>query len=150
MENGGCPDDGLIFDAAGNLYGTSWGALAGPCDLNGNVFQLTRQTNGKWQETVLFNFSTEAAGLFPSAGLIFDAAGNLYGTTPFGGGESGCPGGFGCGTVFELVRGGTGWSEVVLHRFPDSLGDGTVALGRRCGRRSREFVRHHLRRWGSV
>jgi uncharacterized repeat protein (TIGR03803 family) len=124
ITDGGCPTDGLIFDAAGNLYGTSWGALTGCGGAStGNVFQLKPGKNGTWHETVLRNFNTNGAGVFPTAGLIFDAAGNLYGTTPYGGGGSDCE--FGCGVVFKLSA-KDGWNEEVLHRFLDNGVDGIV------------------------
>ena len=128
LENGGCPNDGLIFDAAGNLYGTSGGTFGGGCT-EGNVFQLTPSANGTWRQVVLHTFGANEDGLYPSAGLIFDAAGNLYGTTPYGGGKgNGCDGG--CGTVFKLMPNGNGgWTEEVLHRFPDNATDGTVPFG---------------------
>jgi uncharacterized repeat protein (TIGR03803 family) len=71
---------------------------------------------GTPQEQVLYRFGGEDDGASPNAGLIADAAGNLYGTTTAGGGF-GC-GGSGCGTVFELSpQQGGGWVETVLHRF---------------------------------
>jgi uncharacterized repeat protein (TIGR03803 family) len=66
----------LIFDNAGNLYGTTGG---GGANGDGTVFELT-PSNGIWTETVLHSFSG-SDGLTPDAGLIFDSAGNLYGTT---------------------------------------------------------------------
>lgn len=68
------------------------------------------------QEQVLYRFGAGSDGAQPNAGLIADAAGNLYGTTGAGGG-AGC-GGSGCGTVFELSpKQGGGWIETVLHIF---------------------------------
>src|SRR5215469_4800221 len=88
--DGARPFGGLIMDAASNLYGTTQDF--GGCDLGcGIVFKLDPSGN----ETVLHTF-TGSDGANPSAGLIMDAAGNLYGTTP-GGGASG-----GCGTVFKI------------------------------------------------
>src|ERR1019366_44782 len=88
------PWAGLIFDAAGNLYGTTYGG--GTYD-KGTVFELTPTAGGGWTETVLHSFNqTGTDGTEPLAGLIFDAAGNLYGTTYQGGTYSG-------GTVFEVT-----------------------------------------------
>jgi len=103
------PRGNLIFDAAGNLYGTtSVGGMFG----NGTVFQLSPSGT----ETVLYNFGNGGDGQNPQAGLLFDGAGNLYGTTANGGG-TGC-GGNGCGTVFELSPNGAGgWTETVLYSF---------------------------------
>jgi uncharacterized repeat protein (TIGR03803 family) len=109
------PFAGVIFDAAGNLYGTTWigGSSKSPCNSNcGVVFKLSPGANGKWTETVLHYFNGND-GANPYAGLIFDAAGNLYGTTWMGGTTS-C----GCGTVFKLSPGANGkWRETVLHSF---------------------------------
>jgi len=106
----GCePGSNLIFDAAGNLYGTS---PRGGATNYGVVFELSPQVGGGWTEAVLHSFSDNGHdGFLPQGGLIFDAAGNLYGTTSGGGEHKG-------GTVFELspVTGG-GWSEFVLHNF---------------------------------
>src|ERR1035438_1221071 len=107
------PEAGLIFDAAGNLYGTtSQGGSSGV----GTVFELTPATGGTWTEKVLHSFGGGADGGYPEAGLILDAAGNLYGTTQWGGTST-------VGAVFELTpaAGGT-WTEKVLHSF---LNDGT-------------------------
>ncbi len=76
---GPIPNAGLIFDAAGNLYGTTLrlAALTG----YGTVFELTPTAGGGWTEKVLHSFGNGTDGANPHAGLIFDAAGNLYGTT---------------------------------------------------------------------
>jgi uncharacterized repeat protein (TIGR03803 family) len=109
-EDGGCPFAGLIFDSAGNLYGTTAFA-AGFSGTAGNVFELTPTQGGGWTEHVLHLFGNAGDGMFPYAGLIFDTAGNLYGTTIAGGS-------YGGGTVFELtpMQGG-GWNEQLLHSF---------------------------------
>jgi uncharacterized repeat protein (TIGR03803 family) len=96
----------LVFDTAGNLYGTA--ELGGSHD-NGAIFQLKAGTSGKWQEKVIFSFGQSA--IEPWGGLTFDTAGNMYGTTLQGGN----PGTdckrywddrqfYGCGTVFEITR----------------------------------------------
>jgi uncharacterized repeat protein (TIGR03803 family) len=113
------PGAGLVFDTAGNLYGTTMfaGAYAKACGGLpgcGTVFQLTPRADGKWKEEVLHSFNGKD-GEVPEATLIFDAAGNLYGTTPFGGAN-------GVGTVFELTPGTNGkWKEKVLHNFGNSI-----------------------------
>jgi uncharacterized repeat protein (TIGR03803 family) len=100
------PYAGVIFDAAGNLYGTT--TIGGIHD-DGVVFELTPSSGG-WTETVLHSFSG-TDGLQPLAGLIFDTTGNLYGTTTSGGTYS-------YGTVFELTpTQGGGWTEQVLYSF---------------------------------
>ena len=104
------PQAGLISDAAGNLYGTTtFGGTAGAG--NGTVFELTPSAGGSWTEKVLHSFGNGADGIWPYAGLTFDAAGNLYGTTYEGGA-------YGWGTVFELTpTGGGDWTERVLYDF---------------------------------
>lgn len=106
--NNGClPRGGLISDPAGNLYGTTW--ACGVYD-EGTVFELTPSAGGSWTEAVLYAF--ESVGEAPVAGLIFDAEGNLYGTTPLLIGDSGF------GTAFELVPHSDGtWTESTLYRF---------------------------------
>ncbi|MGH6876849.1 MAG: choice-of-anchor tandem repeat GloVer-containing protein, partial [Rhizomicrobium sp.] len=87
--DGGDPFDALI-DIKGNLWGT---AFDGGADGYGTVFKVAPDGT----ESVLYSFTGGSDGSNPEAGLIRDAAGNLYGTTYFGGG-TGCGGG-GCGTV---------------------------------------------------
>jgi len=110
--DGKSPRSGLIFDGAGNLYGTTSAGGNGKCFNGygcGTVFKLTPDGI----ETVLYAFHGGGDGSFPSGNLVFDASGNLYGTTEGGGGK-GCYNGSGCGTVFELAPDGT---ETVLSRF---------------------------------
>lgn len=116
--DGAGPRAGLIFDAAGNLYGTT--AFGGVPNL-GTVFELTPNADGSWSEKVLYSFTGESDGASPFAGLTFDQAGNLYGTT-LGGGTGGTP----AGTVFELTPNADGsWSERIIHSFTREIdGDG--------------------------
>jgi uncharacterized repeat protein (TIGR03803 family) len=115
--DGAYPQAGLIFDAAGNLYGT---ASLGGAGCNGQgcgvVFKL--DTTGK--ETVLYSFKNFPDGAYPEGGLIWDGKGNLYGTTSAGGIDHRyCNG---CGTIFKVSPSG---KETVLYRFPRlSTGDG--------------------------
>jgi uncharacterized repeat protein (TIGR03803 family) len=119
--DGTSPYAGLIFDAAGNLYGTT--SQGGTYIFRGTVFELTPAAGGGWTETVLHSFGNGADADSPQAGLIFDAAGNLYGTTVEGGTGSNCI--FGCGTVFELTpAAGGGWTEKVLYSFNANGTDG--------------------------
>ncbi len=109
------PYTGLIVDAAGNLYGTTeWGGAYN----SGTVFELTAGAKGKWKEKLLHSFNDNGRdGYAPYDRLIFDPAGNLYGTTTRGGSSgTGC-GGQGCGIVFQLTPGTKGWTEKVLHSF---------------------------------
>jgi uncharacterized repeat protein (TIGR03803 family) len=99
--DGTLPYGNVIFDAAGNLYGTTSDGGTGLCARSivvgcGTVFVLSPNTSGGWTETVLHNFQDEGDGYWPYAGLIFDAAGNLYGTTQEGGFH-------GLGTVFKIT-----------------------------------------------
>jgi uncharacterized repeat protein (TIGR03803 family) len=98
----------LIFDSAGNLYGTAlWSGAYG----QGAVFELTPAVSGRWTQQILHTFNSNLGdGVFPVGGLIFDAAGHLYGTTSAGGTRGG-------GTVFELSSTTAGWSESILHNF---------------------------------
>jgi uncharacterized repeat protein (TIGR03803 family) len=98
---------GLIFDSAGNLYGTTQnGGHFGM----GTVFELSPTANGSWKRKVLHHFhGPDGSG--PTAGVIFDAAGNLYGETFSGGPDND-------GVVFELKPiGGGNWSEALLKSF---------------------------------
>jgi uncharacterized repeat protein (TIGR03803 family) len=99
--DGFSPSTALVMDASGNLYGT---ATYGGANNNGVVFELSPGEDGQWTETTLhtFDFST-GDGNWPNATLIFDAKGNLYGTTTGGGTGTGSCGFEGCGTVFEIV-----------------------------------------------
>ena len=119
------PVAGLTMDAAGNLYGTTF--AGGPYN-GGTVFELTPSAGGGWTETVLHNFNHDGSdGYTPEAGLVLDAAGDLYGTTHDGGTHNcGTPqSDDGCGTVFELSpASGGGWTETVLHSFSNNGLDG--------------------------
>ena len=118
--DGGSPLGGLIFDANGNLYGTtSVGGANGP----GTVFEMTPNGDGTWTETVLYSFNG-TDGNYPQAGVGFDTNGNLYGTTTYGGTNStACNNG--CGVVFQLQPGSNGtWTEKVLHNFNRNGKDG--------------------------
>jgi hypothetical protein len=131
--DGRSPTGQFIADRAGNLYGT---AQLGGINDNGVVFELSPPATkgGKWTETVLYRFQGGADGIAPNPGLVFDSAGNLYGTT-FDGGN--CR--YYCGVVFQLapphMTGGS-WTETVLHSFggarsPDGGGPtGSLVLDR--------------------
>jgi len=128
--DGATPAGGLIIDKAGNLYGTTAYGGTGNCVLLGlklgcgAVYELSppKEKGGKWTETVLYSFPTAKQGYLPQGDLVFDASGNLYGATSFGGGHGTTCNGFYqyCGAVFELsppkTEGGK-WTEKVLHGF---------------------------------
>jgi hypothetical protein len=109
----------LIFDTAGNLYGTT--SYGGPgCSVFGcgTVFEVQRTTTG-WQEITLYEFAGGGDGENPFSGLVFDSAGNLYGTTLYGG--SGSCEDFaphtGCGTIFKLTNSNGTWQKTTLYSF---------------------------------
>jgi uncharacterized repeat protein (TIGR03803 family) len=110
---------GLTMDAAGNIVGTtSKGGIYG-C---GTVFKLTKSRS--WKESLLHAFACGTDGNFPVAGVTFDAVGNLFGTTEFGGIQNQN----GYGIVFELSPVGGAWKETVLHRFSNG-NDGADPAG---------------------
>lgn len=107
--DGGSPYGGLVADAAGDLYGTTY---YGGADGLGSVFELARSAHGPYRERVLYSFGAGSDGSSPTATLLF-TNGELYGTTSAGGGSCGC------GTLFKVsARSGR---ETVLHAF----GNGT-------------------------
>jgi hypothetical protein len=108
----------LIPGPSGSFYGVSSGGGLARCSEGcGNVFQLTPSSGGGWTQTILHTF-TGADGVWPQTGLLLDHAGNLYGTTFYGGSSSeGCLGN-GCGVVFRLSRDLNGtWTETILYSF---------------------------------
>jgi hypothetical protein len=128
--DGGYSYNGLVMDAAGNLYGTTdlggtptGGCPGGTC---GTVFELSppQKQGGTWTETVLYSFCSEPGctdGAYPQDRLALDEQGNLYGTTNVGGLQGGCNtdgfAGYGCGVVFQLAHTKSGWKENVLYTF---------------------------------
>lgn len=108
------PMGSLIFDASGNLYGTTYGGGGSNihCTTNscGTVFELSPNTKDPWTEQVLYRFNGSTDGSSPVSGVIQDSVGNLYGTTLYGGSNEN-------GTVFELQQTGGSWKESVLYRF---------------------------------
>ena len=109
------PAGGLLRDAAGNLYGTTadGGTAEGGGCIHGCGTVFKRDATGK--QTVLYAFTGKADGSGPFANLIRDAAGNLYGTTGYGGNPS-CFVGLGCGVIFKVDTTG---KETVLYTFAD-------------------------------
>jgi uncharacterized repeat protein (TIGR03803 family) len=102
--DGSTPFGNVVFDSAGNLYGTT--SIGGHSHINclqgcGTIYRLTQTGGGAWREQVLHRFlDAFNEGALPRTGLVFDANGNLYGTT-YQGGDPGC-GANACGTVFEF------------------------------------------------
>jgi len=113
--NDGWLPSGLVFDAAGNAYGTTFysGADVGQGCGTGIVYKLTQNPQTRrWIETILYDFKCgQNDGANPSSTVVFDAAGNLYSTTAYGGLS-------GWGTVFKLTPNPDGsWSETILWNF---------------------------------
>lgn len=120
--DGGDPATSLVFDGSGNAYGTT---VVGGDFGYGAVFEMKR-SGTKFQEVVLYSFSGLADGKNPYGGVIFDGAGNLYGTTVAGGSGETCSGD-GCGVVYKLTPAGSGWTQSVLYNFAggnDGFGPG--------------------------
>lgn len=117
--NGPLPLGSLAIDASGNLYGVtvSGGSMGPGCAPTcGTVYELSPTATG-WQLTVLYSFLGGADGYEPGAGVILDQAGNIYGTTEYGGYLNGpCISG-GCGTVFTLTPSRGGWKHTVIYNF---------------------------------
>jgi uncharacterized repeat protein (TIGR03803 family) len=128
--DGRYPYAGLVVDAAGNAYGTT--SQGGPHG-GGTIYKLTPTPKGYWKQTVLYDFPNCANGCGPNTSLVFDQAGNLYGTA--GGGLTVCDGGgYYCGVVFKLTpqSGGT-WKYSLLHKFngtDGNSGNGVVIDGK--------------------
>jgi uncharacterized repeat protein (TIGR03803 family) len=112
------PRSEVLIDSEGNLFGTAnqGGYIGfgggGSCNPCGDVFELV-PSNGGWTEKGVYRFTGYQYGVdgaYPVGGVIFDQAGNLYGTnTSYGD----C----GFGTVFQLTPSGSGWTEKLLHQF---------------------------------
>jgi uncharacterized repeat protein (TIGR03803 family) len=110
QSDGAIPEAGVIQDAAGNLYGTTfYGGATG----YGVVYRL----DPTGHQTVLYNFTGEPDGGNPAGDVLMDAAGNLYGMTLWGGS--------GWGTVYKLNAAG---QETVLHTFTNGF-DGSKPSG---------------------
>ncbi len=115
-DDGWAPASGMIFDSAGNLYGTTQGGIYG----QGTVFRLTYSGSG-WVLNTLYTFQGRADGSLPGP-LIFDRSGNLYGAT-IGGGSGGG------GTVFELMPSGGSWTFALLYDLGPGIGsEGNLAM----------------------
>ncbi|HUK73987.1 MAG TPA: choice-of-anchor tandem repeat GloVer-containing protein [Candidatus Bathyarchaeia archaeon] len=147
-EDGARPCSRITIGSDGTLYGTTseGGGTQCPagagCYPNGNggcgtVFNLAPPAHasgsilGNWNETVLYRFTGESDGAYPQGDIAFDADGNLDGVTTEGGNfgqDCGTQLGDGCGTVYQLTRSGSGWTENVVHSF-QPMNDGAGPVG---------------------
>ena len=142
VNDGYSPQAGVVFDGAGNLYGTTTG---GGSYNAGTVFELAPTSQGGWTKSIIYNFTGGTDGAYPATDLVFDAHGDIFGTAATGGcGNHGCgaatpgrvgpaapqPCDDGCGTVFELTPQVDGsWTETTLHVFT-AAPDGGVPSSR--------------------
>jgi uncharacterized repeat protein (TIGR03803 family) len=126
--DGVSPSSALVLDPSGNLYGeTTFGGLSKA----GTVFQLSRNSDGKWSEKIIYTFSGGGGGGYPYGGMIFDRSGNLYGVASGGlGNPQQCGGSSGCGVVFELSPQANGtWNEQLIYSFQPNGTDGIIPNG---------------------
>ena len=101
----------LTFDRQGNIYGTTPDGGSSSCAGVGCgvVYELSPSSGG-WTEKILYAFQGGQDGEAPVAGVVFDNAGNMYGTTVAGGAYQG-------GAVYELTPSGSGWTESIIYSF---------------------------------
>jgi len=136
--DGSGPVGSIVMDKQGNIFGAT--SYTNPCVTSlqcGSVYELSppQQPGDPWTETTLYDFQgfNHGDGGSPEGGLVQDAAGNLYGTTAYGGGGP-CillGSAVGCGTVYELVRPqkpGGAWKEKGLYSFQGNQ-DGQFPIG---------------------
>jgi len=127
-DDGSTPIGGLVFDAAGNLYGTTALGGTGVCQYGnacGTVFKLSPGQGGSWTESVLYDFQPPPDGSSPIGNLVIDSTGNLFGAAEYGGTGEGGDGG---GVVFELTPNAEGkWTETIIHTF-EGGSDGALPL----------------------
>lgn len=115
--DGGGPVAPLAIDKAGNVYGAA--SFGGVGTNGGAIFELSPSAHG-WTETILYNFVPGSGSAGPG-GVVFDAAGNLWGTVGI------ATGGF--GGVFELSPAGGSWNYSLVHAFTGSEHDGSFPYG---------------------
>ena len=109
---------GKLLLRGGHIYGA---ATTGGENGSGTVFELTPARGGEWDFKTLYSFQGAPDGVFPYGALLFDAAGNLYGTTYYGGAN-------GLGAIYQLSSDGAGgWSETVLYSFKSGT-DGNSSI----------------------
>jgi hypothetical protein len=117
--SGTYPKSNLLFDSAGNIYGTTNSGDNG----FGTLYELSPTTKGSWTEKTLIAFDTFGYAEYPQGNIAFDGAGNIYGSS-FNGGPSNL------GAVWEASPNGSGsWVETVVHDFGGGIGDGSYPVG---------------------
>lgn len=124
FENDGqLPEAGVVLDESGNIFGTTW---RGGSKGGGVVFELSKQPDGTWVETILHDFVGDGDGFSLWGPVTLDREGNLYGSTQ----QGGTFGAYGYGTLFTLHhRVGMGWSETILHNFSNGPDGGMPQQG---------------------
>ncbi len=159
IPDGSLPVGGIVFDSAGNLYGATTEGGSSSCvsvAQCGTVYQLvpSAKQGGAWTETVLYVFKGNASqdGASPAGGLVMDSAGNLYGTTAYGGTGNCVLLGtlMGCGTVFELsppIQNGGKWTETVLYSFPTAKQGYSAEWGSGLRQRRQSLRSNAVWRW---
>ena len=118
--DGANPNGGLVFDTTGAIYGTTYSGGNQECKFNdsvgcGTAFELAppAKPGQDWIENVITRFGDALDAGEPSAGLVFDSDGRLYGTTLGGSG--------GWGTIFRLdPKPNGGWKGRILYSFHDN------------------------------
>ena len=117
--DGNYPVGDPVFDSAGNMYGTTG---LGGTNNQGTVYQLM-PSGGNWIHTVVYRFAGGPTdGYSPNSGVVLDSAGNLYGTTYYGGA-------FGPGVVYQITHPGSDWMESVIHDFQGGDDGGNPVAG---------------------
>jgi uncharacterized repeat protein (TIGR03803 family) len=106
-EDGANISSGLFFDAAGNLYGSTFN---GGATNEGTVFELTPGPGGTWNYSTIHQFGGYGDGISPYGPVTIDSAGNIYGTTQDGGT-------YGSGAVYKVSPSDGAWTESVLYNF---------------------------------
>jgi uncharacterized repeat protein (TIGR03803 family) len=127
------PNGPIVIDRSGSIIGSSG---FGGSRNDGAVFKLTPNGSG-YTESIVYSFPGGAGGQLPQAGVTIDRHGSIYGTTMYGGSSEGyCYYGGGCGTVFKLTPGSSGYSERLIYSFhgaDGNLPDGAVSVDERTG-----------------
>jgi hypothetical protein len=112
----GNPSNIVTFGPDGALYSTAGGLNCANFNVCGDVFRLAPPPNicnsflCYWQETVLYTFTGQPDGSYPTSSVLFDASGNMYGLTFFGGAAN-------IGALYKLAKSGGGWNESVPYSF---------------------------------